>query len=109
LGEADDAFPSVVLEQGLPPDGQTQRRCAIAMRMRHFGPRTQATYLDWVLSWTAWHWMMGDDATVTLEGQHLAPFLDHLAGERRMSANTQQQILCAWSSFLKLGIKARPK
>jgi hypothetical protein len=62
------------------------------IRRIHLSPRTEEAYLHWIRAFITFH-----------RGRHprdLAPddlvaFLNHLAVERRVSASTQNQALCA--------------
>ena len=62
------------------------------LRRRHYSPRTEDAYTDWILRYIRFHGIrhsgkMGPDEVVA--------FLNHLALERRLSASTQNQCLSA--------------
>lgn len=63
-----------------------------ALQRRHYGLRTQRTYVDWVR-----HYVVHHDKRHPRElgAAHVQAFLDHLGRERNVSAATQNQALAA--------------
>lgn len=63
-----------------------------AFRRLHYSPRTEEAYLHWIRAFIAFH--AGRHPRV-LGAPEITAFLNHLAVERRTSASTQNQALCA--------------
>ena len=63
-----------------------------AIRVRHYSPNTEKTYVRWVLQYIRFH---GRQHPATLSAVEISRFLTYLAVERRVSASTQNQALCA--------------
>ena len=75
-----------------------------AIRVRHYSIRTEKTYVDWILRFIRFNNLrhpgeMGE--------QEVVSFLTHLAVDRRVAANTQNQALSALS-FLYQAVLKRP-
>ena len=62
------------------------------LRTRHYSPRTERTYCDWVRRFVLYHERRHPRSMGEAE---IASFLTHLATERRVSASTQNQALQA--------------
>ena len=63
-----------------------------AMRRHHYSPRTEEAYVHWTRQFVRFH---GRRHPRELGGAEITAFLNHLATERRTSASTQNQALCA--------------
>jgi integron integrase len=63
-----------------------------ALRVRHYSPRTEETYVAWVRRFVKFH---GTRHPADLEAGDVARFLSHLADARHVSAATQNQALAA--------------
>lgn len=63
-----------------------------ALRVHHYSPRTEKAYVRWVRQFVVWHGMRHP---AELGGDAVARYLTWLAEERRVSASTQTQALCA--------------
>jgi integron integrase len=63
-----------------------------AVRVRHYSPSTEKTYVAWVRRYVLHH---GKRHPRDLEARHVASFLTHLAVQRRVAASTQNQALNA--------------
>lgn len=61
-------------------------------RSRHYSPRTEQAYVDWVRRFVRFH---GRRHPSTMGEREVAAFLTHLATEKRVSASTQNQALSA--------------
>lgn len=61
-------------------------------RSRHYSPRTEQAYVDWVRRFVRFH---GRRHPSTMGEREVAAFLIHLATEKRVSASTQNQALSA--------------
>ena len=61
-------------------------------RSRHYSPRTEQAYVDWVRRFVYFH---GRRNPSTMGEREVAAFLTHLATEKRVGASTQNQALCA--------------
>ncbi len=94
--EVDATIDSIA--QGVLPDDPTLRSFAIRLRVRQLSLRTEQTYLDWVIRCCRFHALKDPGL---LDEIHVGPFLNHLAGERQVSASTQRQALNALVSFFK--------
>jgi len=62
------------------------------MRLRHFSPRTEEAYVGWMRRYWEFH---GRRPPAELDAAHVTAFLNFLAGQRRVSASTQNQALAA--------------
>ncbi|HEB90289.1 MAG TPA: integron integrase [Deltaproteobacteria bacterium] len=71
---------------------QLKDRFSRAMRLRHRSPRTEAAYWGWIVRFILFH-----DRRHPREmgAPEIAEFLSMLASERKVSASTQNQALCA--------------
>ena len=63
-----------------------------ALRVRHYSPRTEETYVAWVRRFVKFH---GTRHPADLDAADVARFLTHLADEGHVSAATQNQALAA--------------
>jgi integron integrase len=61
-------------------------------RSRHYSPRTERAYVDWVRRFVQFH---GRRHPALMGEREIAAFLTHLATERCVSASTQNQALAA--------------
>ena len=62
------------------------------LRVRHYSPRTEKSYVDWVRRYARFHDMKHPKE---LGSDGIARFLTHLAQERNVSASTQSQAASA--------------
>ncbi len=62
------------------------------MRLRHFSPRTEEAYLQWM---RPYHEFLGGCDAAGLGAEHVTAFLGSLATRERESASTQNQALAA--------------
>lgn len=62
----------------------------------HYSPRTADAYIARVLDFVMWS---GRRDPMTMGGAEVNAFLSHLANERRVTAKTQTQVLCALVRF----------
>src|SRR5262245_26453617 len=62
------------------------------IRTRHYGLRTEGTYLGWIRRFILFH---GKRHPREMGGQEVQQFLSHLAGEGHVAASTQSQALSA--------------
>lgn len=62
------------------------------MRLRHFSPRTEAAYVDWIRRFVRFH---GTVHPSELGARHVRDYLRHLAVERQVAASTQSQARAA--------------
>lgn len=67
-------------------------RVRAKVRTRHYSPRTERAYVDWVRRFVLFH---GRRHPSAMGEREVAAFLTHLATERRVSASTQNQALAA--------------
>ncbi len=63
-----------------------------AIRTRHYSPRTEEAYVHWIRRYIVFH---GKRHPSTLGAPDISRFLTWLAGERHISAATQNQALSA--------------
>lgn len=63
-----------------------------ALRVRHYSIRTEQAYLGWIRRFILFH---GKRHPAAMGVSEISAFLNHLACERRVSASTQNQALCA--------------
>jgi integron integrase len=93
---------------GTAPPKSSQRlldRVRAAIRARHYSPRTEQVYVSWVRRYVIHHGKRHPDR---LGAEEIRSFLSYLATDRRVSASTQNQALCAllflYRHVLKLGV-----
>src|SRR5438094_516054 len=77
-------------DQGSPPKLLDRVRSAI--RMKHYSRRTEPAYVDWIRRYIVFHQKKHPS---TLGVAEIGGFLSWLAVQRRVSASTQNQALCA--------------
>ena len=78
-----------------PPDIRPRTLLAAireTIRRLHYSPRTEDAYVQWTRAFIAFH---GGRHPRALGAPEMTAFLNHLAVERRVSASTQNQALCA--------------
>ncbi len=63
-----------------------------ALRIKHYSYRTEQAYLDWAKRYILFH---GKRHPAEMGAPEIREFLAHLAGEKRVSASTQNQALSA--------------
>jgi integron integrase len=95
-----DSHDSDVPEEPRPPKLLDQVRSAI--RVRHYSPRTEAAYVNWILRFIGFHGMrhpaeMGDT--------EVTAFLSDLAERGHVSASTQNQALSALLFLYRIVMK----
>jgi integron integrase len=74
------------------PDGPWAAQVHSEMRLRHYSPRTEKSYLYWMRHYLGFH---AQDDPLLLEGAAVREFLSHLAEHRQVTASTQSQALNA--------------
>jgi integron integrase len=100
---ADDAAPAkpvgAARGRALPPastdESKTPRlldRVRLATRVRHYSRRTERAYVGWTRRYVLFHQKRHPSEMGAAE---VGTFLNHLATERKVSAATQNQALCA--------------
>lgn len=62
------------------------------MKRRNYSPRTIARYRHWIRHYIFFH---NKQHPATLDATHIEAFLSHLANQRHVSANTQNQAISA--------------
>ncbi len=62
------------------------------IRRLHSSPRTEEAYLHWIRALITYH---ARRHPRDMDASHITAFLNHLAAERRLSASTYNQALCA--------------
>ncbi len=62
------------------------------IRMRHYSPRTESSYLNWIKRFISFHDLNSPDE---MNESHVREFLSYLAVEKKVSASTQNQALNA--------------
>jgi integron integrase len=67
-------------------------RLRLAIRSRHYSPRTEKAYLGWVRRYVAFH---GNRDPAALGSAEVARYLASLASEERVAASTQNQAFSA--------------
>jgi integron integrase len=67
-------------------------RMRASIRARHYGRRTEEAYVGWVKRFIFFH---GKKHPAAMGADEVNAFLTHLAVDRRVSASTQSQALCA--------------
>jgi len=68
----------------------TELRAAI--RMRHYSPRTEQSYIGWARRFIAFHDLQ---SPASLDASHIRTFLNYLATEKGVASSTQNQALNA--------------
>ena len=86
--------PETHLRRGEEPGRRFRllERVRAKARTRHYSPRTERAYVDWVRRFVHFH---GRRHPSSMGEPEIAAFLTHLATERRVSASTQNQALAA--------------
>lgn len=86
--------PEIHLHHGEEPARRFRllERVRAKARTRHYSPRTEQAYVDWVRRFVKFH---GRRHPATMGEGEVAAFLSHLATERRVGASTQNQALAA--------------
>jgi integron integrase len=67
-------------------------RVRMAIRMRHYSPRTEEAYVEWIRRFILFHRKRHPE---TMAADEVSQFLNHLVTERKVAASTQNQALCA--------------
>ncbi len=67
-------------------------RVSLALRTRHYSPRTKKAYIGWIRRFIRFH---GRRHPAEMGAQEVTAFLAHLATERKVAASTQNQTLSA--------------
>ena len=75
-----------------------------AIRLRHYGRRTEEAYVGWVRRYILFH---DKRHPAEMAERDVTRFLSHLAQERQVSASTQNQALCS-ILFLYRHVTGRP-
>lgn len=75
-------------EDGAAPSPRLLDRVREAIRLRHYSPRTEAAYVQWVRRFILFHHKRHPESMGAVE---VEAFLTHLAIERHVSASTQNQ------------------
>lgn len=75
-----------------------------AIRLRHYGRRTEEAYVGWVRRYILFH---QKQHPAEMAEREVTRFLNHLAQERQVSSSTQNQALCA-ILFLYRHVIGRP-
>jgi integron integrase len=75
-----------------PPAPRLLDQLRQQIRYRHYSVRTEQCYVQWVRRFIRFHCLRHPRE---LGGADVARFLSHLANERRVSASTHKQALCA--------------
>ncbi|HEX7081011.1 MAG TPA: integron integrase [Gammaproteobacteria bacterium] len=75
-----------------------------AIRVRHYSPRTEKSYIDWIVRYIRFHGMRHPR---DLGEPEVAAFLSHLAIQREVTSSTQNQALSALV-FLYRAVLERP-
>ncbi len=76
----------------------------LALRVRHYSPRTEEAYVGWIRRFVRFHQLRHP---AELGEREIAEFLTHLATSARVTASTQTQALSALL-FLYRDILGRP-
>lgn len=83
--------PAPALQRRNPVEVEAvRRRFVAAIRVAHYSIRTEQSYWDWIKRFLRFH---GDVDLDALSSEHAARFLEHLALNRHVAANTQNQAL----------------
>lgn len=86
-----------------PANGQLLEGVREELLKRHYSPRTERAYLNWVRRFALFTGVRSREEFEALTNTDIASFLTHLAQERGASASTQNQALAALS-FLYLWV-----
>jgi hypothetical protein len=76
----------------LPEPPKLLDRLRHAIRVRHYSPRTEECYVEWVTRFIRFHGLRHPN---TLGGPEIEMFLTYLAVHAHVSASTQNQAFCA--------------
>ena len=87
-----------IIAHGVLPEEPALREFAVRLRTQQRSLRTEQTYLGWVQRCCRFHGLAEAGA---LTEAHAGPFLEYLASERGVAANTQRQALNALVAFLR--------
>ncbi|MBM3321853.1 MAG: phage integrase N-terminal SAM-like domain-containing protein, partial [Candidatus Eisenbacteria bacterium] len=89
------SVPALRVAEGTRPFRPAPRlldRVRLAVRARHYSPRTERAYVDWIRRFVLFH---GKRHPSEMGAEEISRFLSHLAAERRVTASTQSQALSA--------------
>jgi len=81
--------PSISIQQNQP---KLLDRVRDALRMKHYSLRTEASYINWIKQFIFFH---DKKHPIDLVEAEINYFLTHLAVQKKVSASTQNQALCA--------------
>jgi len=81
--------PSISIQQNQP---KLLDRVRDALRMKHYSLRTEASYINWIKQFIFFH---DKKHPIDLGEAEINHFLTHLAVQKKVSASTQNQALCA--------------
>ena len=95
-------MPDVLPVENRRPKLMDQVRSAV--RLRHFSPRTEESYVGWIRRYIVFHRKRHPQEMGAAE---VAVFLSHLAEHLHVSASTQNQAFCA-VLFLYRHVLERP-
>ena len=84
-------IPLPAAGQGRPPP-RLLEQVGLALRARHYSPRTERVYVAWLRKFILFH---NKRHPGELGEQEIGDFLSYLATERKVSASTQNQALAA--------------
>ena len=87
-----------MIEHGDLPRDPMLRRFAIVMRSLRYSLKTEESYVHWVRRCARWHRLK---SPADIHCEHVAPFLENLAANRRVSASTQKCALSGLILFLR--------
>jgi integron integrase len=76
----------------LPQPPRLRDRLRHAVRVRHYSPRTEECYVEWVSRFIRFHGLRHPN---TMGGPEIEMFLTHLAVNGHVAASTQNQAFCA--------------
>jgi integron integrase len=79
-------------QQGTTQPPRLLDRLRLALRLRHYSPRTEKAYVAWVRRYILFH---GKRHPADMGADEVATFLSSLATEHRVAASTQNQALAA--------------
>lgn len=88
----------------MQPKPKLLQRMRANLRLRHFSPRTETAYVDWVRRFVQFHELRHP---ADLGPAEIRKFLTHLAVERQLSASTLNQAIAA-IVFLYREVLGRP-
>ena len=94
---------SIASEDALVVSAQKQfpqhfERLITAVRLKQYSIRTEQAYVNWLARYLAFHHWQDP---VSLDGQAIKTYLEHLVVKRNVAASTQSQALCALVFFYK--------